>query len=87
MICRNFWLWRGGLPLIVGLLIVWAPAQATARPSSPARAAQPGVILVDDPPFSLPFASDPGPTTWLYEQHYGNTTSAFNYGNVWYEFG
>ncbi|MBI5957185.1 MAG: peptidoglycan DD-metalloendopeptidase family protein, partial [Chloroflexi bacterium] len=47
----------------------------------------PGVILVDDPPFSLPFASDPGPTTWLYEQHYGNTTSAFNYGNVWYEFG
>ena len=41
----------------------------------------------DEPPFSLPFADPPGPTTWLYEQHYGNTTAAFNYGDVWYEFG
>ena len=39
---------------------------------------------LDKPPFSLPFDGMPGPNSWLYEQHYGNTTSAFNYGNVWY---
>ena len=38
----------------------------------------------DPPPFSLPFADPPGPSTWVYEQHYGNTTSAFNYGRQWY---
>ncbi|MBN2302849.1 MAG: M23 family metallopeptidase, partial [Anaerolineae bacterium] len=42
---------------------------------------------VDGPPFSLPFAGTPGPTTWLYIQHYGNTTQAYNYGNVWYAAG
>jgi murein DD-endopeptidase MepM/ murein hydrolase activator NlpD len=42
---------------------------------------------IDGPPFSLPFSGPPGPNTWLYQQHYGNTTQAYNYGNVWYEFG
>ena len=41
----------------------------------------------DNPPFSLPFTDPPGPTTWLYEQHYGNTTQAYNYGDVWYIYG
>ncbi len=42
---------------------------------------------IDTPPFSLPFTDPPGPTTWLYDQHYGNSTQAFNYGNVWYLYG
>lgn len=42
---------------------------------------------VDGLPFSLPLKDPPGPSTWLYEQHFGNTTSAFNYGNVWYPAG
>jgi murein DD-endopeptidase MepM/ murein hydrolase activator NlpD len=42
---------------------------------------------VDGPPFSLPFTDPPGPNTWLYNQHYGNTTQSFNFGDVWYQFG
>lgn len=53
----------------------------------PARAQAPDADPVDGPPFALPFSGEPGPNTWLYEQHYGNTTQAFNYGDVWYEFG
>jgi murein DD-endopeptidase MepM/ murein hydrolase activator NlpD len=41
----------------------------------------------DGPPFSLPFTDPPGPTTWLFDQAYGNTTQAFNYGDVWYLYG
>lgn len=33
---------------------------------------------VDNRPFSLPFASPPGPDTWLLGQPYGNTTGAYN---------
>ncbi len=53
-----------------------APWSAHAQPLTP-----------DPPPFSLPFAEPAGPATWLYQQHYGNTIAAFNYGDVWYEFG
>jgi murein DD-endopeptidase MepM/ murein hydrolase activator NlpD len=35
-------------------------------------------------PFSLPFAAEPGPATWMFEQHYGNTQDAFNFGPYWY---
>jgi murein DD-endopeptidase MepM/ murein hydrolase activator NlpD len=42
---------------------------------------------VDNPPFSLPLTDPPGPTTWLFDQAYGNTTQAFNYGDVWYLYG
>src|SRR5512140_2350126 len=35
-------------------------------------------------PFSLPFNTPPGPTTWLFEQPFGNTVGAFNYGKYWY---
>jgi hypothetical protein len=53
----------------------------------PAVRAQDPTPQPDPPPFSLPFADPPGPTTWLYEQHYGNTTMAFNYGDEWYRDG
>lgn len=66
--------------VVLALVIVSAP---------PAAAQDSGTDTppVDGPPFSLPFSGPPGPGTWLYQQHYGNTTQAFNYGNVWYEFG
>ncbi|HRE46778.1 MAG TPA: M23 family metallopeptidase [Aggregatilineales bacterium] len=35
-------------------------------------------------PFSLPFTTPPGVTTWLLSQPYGNTIGAFNYGRYWY---
>ncbi len=35
-------------------------------------------------PFSLPFNTPPGPTTWLLSQQFGNTVGAFNYGRYWY---
>ncbi len=69
------------LILIVTLfaaLLVATPAAAQDGDDSPP---------VDGPPFALPFSDPPGPETWLYQQHYGNTTQAFNYGDVWYEFG
>ncbi len=34
--------------------------------------------------FGLPFASAPGPTTWLMGQSYGNTTGAFARRREWY---
>lgn len=69
------------LLLIVTLfaaLIIASPAAAQDGGDSPPA---------DGPPFALPFSDPPGPETWLYQQHYGNTTQAFNYGDVWYEFG
>src|SRR5262245_50076531 len=35
-------------------------------------------------PFSLPFNTPPGPTTWLVGQQFGNTGGAFNFGPYWY---
>lgn len=55
--------------------------------ASPAAAQDDGPANVDGPPFALPFTDPPGLATWLYQQHYGNTTQAFNFGDVWYEFG
>ena len=51
----------------------WLPAEAQTPETEP-----------DGPPFSMPLAEPPGPSTWVYEQHYGNTTAAYNYGAVWY---
>jgi len=65
----------GSLTFFLGVL---SPARAQDATPQP----QP-----DPPPFSLPFTDPPGPNTWLYEQHYGNTTSAFNYGEAWYAAG
>jgi murein DD-endopeptidase MepM/ murein hydrolase activator NlpD len=39
------------------------------------------------PPFGLPFAEPPGPNTWLMGQLYGNTTSAYRLGDLWYQAG
>jgi hypothetical protein len=38
-------------------------------------------------PFRLPFATQSNVTTWLLEQHYGNTLEAFVYGKYWYAAG
>lgn len=38
-------------------------------------------------PFILPVQGDPGLDTWLLGQAYGNTTGAFNFGDLWYEAG
>ncbi|MEW6580903.1 MAG: M23 family metallopeptidase [Chloroflexota bacterium] len=58
---------------------------ALALPLS--AAAQQAESPPDGPPFSFPLAGRPGPNTWLYEQHYGNTTEAFNFGDEWYMHG
>ncbi len=65
-------------PVLIGILL--------ARPI-PSIAQDGETSPPDGPPFSLPFADPPGPNTWLYEQHYGNTTQAFNFGDIWYAFG
>jgi hypothetical protein len=66
------------------LIIVTLAVCLVAAPLTPGHAQD---TPIDGPPFSLPFADSPGLNTWLYQQHYGNTTQAYNYGNVWYEFG
>jgi len=38
----------------------------------------------DERPFSMPFAGDPGPSTWLFIQPYGNTTFAYRFRNSVY---
>jgi murein DD-endopeptidase MepM/ murein hydrolase activator NlpD len=72
-------------PTITPLPLVSPLPTESPTPLTPSATMVPG--RVDGPPFALPFASPPGPNTWFYEQHYGNTTAAFNYGDVWYEFG
>lgn len=39
------------------------------------------------PPFGLPFATPPGPDTWLLGQSYGNTVGAFVLRNIFYQAG
>jgi hypothetical protein len=41
----------------------------------------------DTPPFVLPVALPPGPSTWLLGQPYGNTVGAFLRGDDWYRAG
>jgi len=78
---------RTGTPLrkhrLTGLIAILA-LLAFALPIARAQDDPTAEPAPDPPPFSLPFADPPGPNTWLYEQHYGNTTSAFNYGREWY---
>jgi murein DD-endopeptidase MepM/ murein hydrolase activator NlpD len=62
------------LALLASILIVAAPQPITAQ--------QPAAK-----PFGLPFADPPGPTTWLFEQQFGNTVGALNYGPYWYAAG
>ncbi len=44
-------------------------------PGQPAAVAAPGA----EKPFGLPFATPPGPSTWLLGQPYGNTITAFRW--------
>jgi hypothetical protein len=53
----------------------------------------PGVTAVGQgnatwrPPFTLPFGSPPSASTWLFEQFFGNTVEAYNFGKYWYAAG
>lgn len=38
-------------------------------------------------PLILPFQDGPGLDTWLFGQTYGNTTGAYNFGDLWYSAG
>lgn len=40
-----------------------------------------------DKPLIFPVAADPGPSTWLLGQPYGNTVGAYNFGTAWYSSG
>lgn len=62
-----------------------APTEAPADAAIPT--AEPTEAPAERPVFSLPFAGEPGPSTWLYEQHFGNTVSAYNFGVDWYASG
>lgn len=70
------------LPALTALLILLG-APLLPRP----LAAQDAPTAPDGLPFSWPFSEPPGPNTWLLEQHYGNTTQAFNFGEEWYQYG
>lgn len=59
--------------LVLALAFGW-PSQA-----GHATAAQPV-----DKPFGLPFDTEPGPSTWLLGQLYGNTTGAYRTRVIWY---
>lgn len=71
----------------IALLALGVLVLAALIPGAASFAQDPNPADADGPPFSLPFADPPGPNTWLYQQHYGNTTAAFNYGDVWYQYG
>ena len=58
--------------LLVVLLGCGVPAAAQARSAA------------ETPPFGLPFATPPGPDTWLLVQPYGNTTGAYSRRRIWY---
>jgi hypothetical protein len=76
---------RGAIALLVLAALIAVPLW-NAGSVSRAQDATP-TPTPDGPPFSLPFTDAPGPSTWLLEQHYGNTVAAYNFGDAWYEFG
>lgn len=45
---------------------------------------QPQIILPEQPPFGLPFAGPPGPSTWLFGQPFGNTVFAYRTRTIQY---
>lgn len=49
-----------------------------------AAIAAPARAQFDAPPFGLPFAEPPGPSTWLLVQAYGNTTTAYRWRTLVY---
>lgn len=53
----------------------------------PEAASAIGDPAAEAPPFGLPFASPPGPDTWLFTQPYGNTVFAFRQRRTFYAAG
>jgi murein DD-endopeptidase MepM/ murein hydrolase activator NlpD len=47
--------------------------------AGPALTARTAAATVTTKPFGLPFATPPGPSTWLFIQGYGNTTTAYRW--------
>ncbi len=68
----------------IGLVLLASVLLAGALPVMAQGSARVPPEVLD---FTLPLTDPPGPNTWLYEQHYGNTTQAYNFGDVWYVFG
>lgn len=66
---------------LLAILIVGAACLLTASES--------GVVSAqsNSKPFTLPFRSGPSPSTWLFEQPFGNTADAYNFGKYWYRAG
>lgn len=78
---RIFYLILFGLAL--GLLLSGTAAPLHAQVSVPAEPPDPP----EQAPFGLPFAGDPGLSTWYIVQWYGNTTFAYHWRNYYYEAG
>lgn len=77
----------GPATIFSGLLLLTVIVTGFAVPqAAPPARAQTGDVP-DGPPFAWPFADPPGPNTWVYTQHYGNTPAAFNFGDIWYAAG
>lgn len=62
------------LSVLIGVGALSGTATAATGPSGP-------------PPFRFPLEGDPGPSTWMMGQMYGNTTGAFRRGDLWYAAG
>jgi hypothetical protein len=61
--------------VLLGLLALESPDVGAAQSPPPRK------------PFVLPFAVPAGPSTWMFEQYYGNTPDAYNFGKYWYRAG
>ncbi|MBI5876663.1 MAG: M23 family metallopeptidase [Chloroflexi bacterium] len=59
------------LAMLLALLLAGTASAFLDEATPPAWAA-------GEPPFGLPFADPPGPSTWLVGQAYGNTTGAYS---------
>ncbi len=64
-------------------LLVWAPSGPPARASAQANPTP----TLPAPHFRLPFDGPPGPSTWLLNQFYGNTSVAYSRRESWYDNG
>jgi murein DD-endopeptidase MepM/ murein hydrolase activator NlpD len=72
---------RGSLRIVGLSCALWLATSGGAGHRTPAQAAP------ATPPFGLPFAAPPGPSTWLLGGLYGNTTGAYRFGDLWYKAG
>ncbi|MDX1522177.1 MAG: hypothetical protein R3264_11155, partial [Anaerolineae bacterium] len=77
-----------GLLLLILLTAPYLNAQEeVVRNHAGFPAIDPPDAFPDEPPFILPFAEPPGPSTWLLGQSYGNTTGAFVQREIFYQAG